>query len=48
MTIPRRVFIDKHSSTEAVIRAAMIVIENAGADPLLTEAQSLLSRAGGR
>jgi hypothetical protein len=45
MTIPRRIRIDLMSPAELAIHQAMHAVEAAGADPLLTEATNLLSRA---
>lgn len=42
---PRRSRIDLYTPAETAIRAAMFVVEKAGAHPLLTEAVTLLGRA---
>lgn len=44
-TIPRRNRLDLNSPTELAIREAMMFVEKAGADPLLTEAIVLLGQA---
>lgn len=43
--IPRRICIDKYTPAETAIRDAMRVVEEAGADPLLTAAVNLLDQA---
>ena len=43
--IPRRARVDLYTPAETAIRNAMIVVEEAGAHPLLTEAITLLSQA---
>ena len=42
---PRRSRVDLQTPAEAAIRAAMKAVEEAGADPLLTEAVVLLDQA---
>src|SRR5687767_12736101 len=46
--IPRRIRLDHMTPAELAIRAAVEAVEMAGADPLLTEAATLLSRAQSR
>lgn len=43
--IPRRCFVDKHVPAEKAIHEAIGAVEVMGADPLLTEAVTLLSQA---
>lgn len=45
MTIPRRIDINRMSLAELAIRNAIVVVEEAGADPLLTDAVVLLGEA---
>lgn len=46
--IPRRCQIELHTPAEAAIRAAILAVEEMPADPLLTDAVSLLSDAQGK
>lgn len=43
--VPRRIRIDLYTPAETAIRAAIIAVEEAGADPLLTDAVILLGQA---
>lgn len=43
--IPRRIRIDLLSPAETAIRNAMLAVEDMAADPLLTEAVTLLGQA---
>lgn len=42
---PRRACIDQYHPSEKAIRDALIAVESLGADPLLTDAVTLLSQA---
>ena len=44
-TISRRIHIERLTPAERAIRDAMITVEEAGADPLLTDAVNLLQQA---
>lgn len=43
--LPRRIQIDQHSSIEMLIYTAMFFVEDAGCNPLLTDAAVLLAQA---
>ncbi len=43
--IPRRACVDRMTPAELAIREAIRVVEEAGGDPLLTEAVNLLQKA---
>lgn len=45
MSIPRRIRVDLNTPAELAIRNAVQVVEEAGADPLLTDAVVLLDEA---
>jgi hypothetical protein len=44
-TIPRRIRVDLNTQSELAIRNAILEVENLGADPKLTDAVVLLSKA---